>query len=137
MKVLQTLIGVSGGVVLVVLAGCTLFVQRSPREVVYVDQPTYVEPPQYVIVREAPPPVVVERRPSPPSRRHVWIDGYWRWNGRKYVWERGHWARPPQERAVWVAPRYERHEQGYRYTPGQWREERQERRGDDEHQDRR
>ena len=62
MKVLQTLIGVSGGlVVLVGVLGCDVFVQRSRSEPVYVAQPQYVEQPQYVIVREAPPPVIVER----------------------------------------------------------------------------
>jgi hypothetical protein len=101
---------------------------------VYVEQPQ----PEYVIVREAPPPVIVERRPSPPGQGHVWVDGYWNWNGHKYVWERGHWAVPPRGRAVWVAPRYERHEQGYRYMPGQWREEQQQRQREDEpHRDRR
>jgi hypothetical protein len=138
MKVLQTLMWVSGGlVVLVGLVGCTLFVRdRPPRETVYVDQPQYAEQPQYVIVREAPPPVIVERRPPPPGQGHVWIDGYWDWNGHKYDWQRGHWAVPPHGRAVWVAPRYEKHEQGYRYMPGQWREEQQQRR-EDEHRDRR
>jgi hypothetical protein len=109
---------------------------RSPerREPVHVAQPQPQQ--EYVIVREAPPPPVVERRPSAPSREYIWIDGYWNWNGDKYVWERGHWARPPRERTVWVAPRYERHERGYRYTPGQWREEQQERSRDEEHRDR-
>ena len=128
MKVLQMLIGVSGG--LVVLVGglaCDIFVQRSRREPVYVQQPQ----PEYVIVREAPPPVIVERRPPSPGQGRIWIDGYWNWNGQRYVWEPGHWAVPPHGRAVWVAPRYEKHEQGYRYMPGQWREEQQERREDE------
>jgi hypothetical protein len=126
MKVLQTLIGVSGGlVVLVGVLGCDVFVQRSRSEPVYVAQPQYVEQPQYVIVREAPPPVIVERRPSMPGPGYVWIDGYQHWNGQRYEWHRGEWTRPPRERAVWVAPRYEKHEQGgYRYVPGQWRDER-------------
>ena len=128
MKVLQTLMWVSGG--LVVLVGglaCDIFVQRSRREPVYVQQPQ----PEYVIVREAPPPVIVERRPPSPGQGRIWIDGYWNWNGQRYVWEPGHWAVPPHGRAVWVAPRYEKHEQGYRYMPGQWREEQQERREDE------
>ena len=133
MKVVRTLMLVSGGVVLAVLVGCTLFVRdRPPRETVYVDQPAYAEQPQYVIVREAPPPIIVEHRPPPPGPGHIWIDGYWNWSGQRYAWQGGHYAVPPRERAVWVAPRYERHEQGYRYTPGQWREEQRERQRDDE-----
>jgi hypothetical protein len=124
MKVLQTLMWVSGGLVgLVAVLGCDVFVQRAPRETVYVNQPPYAEQPQYVIVREAPPPIIVERRPPPPGQGRIWIDGYWHWNNQRYVWQQGRWAAPPHERAVWVAPRYEKHEQGYRYVPGQWREE--------------
>lgn len=33
--------------------------------------------PEYVIVREAPPAVIVERRSPPPSGEYIWIDGYW------------------------------------------------------------
>ena len=123
MKVLQTLMCVSGGlVVLVGLVGCDVFGHRSRRETVYVQQP----PPEYVIVREAPPPIIVERRPPPPGQGHIWIDGYWNWNGQRYVWEPGHWAAPPHEHAVWVAPRYEKDQQGYRYTRGRWQEEQRE-----------
>ena len=109
--------------------------ERSSPDTVYMVQPQ--PQPGYVIVREAPPTVIVERRPSPPSGEYVWIDGYWHWNGRQYVWLGGQWVRPPHEHYIWIAPRYERHEQGYRYMPGQWREEQQERRRDDEHRDRR
>jgi hypothetical protein len=130
MKVLKMLMGLSGGVlVLAGVMGCDVFVQRSsPRDTVYVEQSPE---PQYVIVREAPPPILIERRPPMPGQGFIWIDGYQHWNGQRYEWHRGEWARPPHERAVWVAPRYERHDQGYRYIPGQWRDEPQERSRDD------
>ena len=131
MKVLQAVMWVTSGVVGLGLLGCDVFVggrEHASREVVYA-QPRS----EYVIVQEAPPAVIVERRSSPPSGEYIWIDGYWHWNSRQYVWQGGHWARPPHERAVWVAPRYERREQGYRYTPGEWREEQ----GRDERRDRR
>jgi hypothetical protein len=125
MTSLKVMMGISGGVLLVVLAGCNLFVRdRPPRETVYVAQPQPVEQPQYVIVREAPPPFIVERQPPPPGPGYIWIDGYQHWNGQRYEWHRGEWTRPPRERAVWVAPRYEKHDQGgYRYVPGQWRDD--------------
>jgi hypothetical protein len=124
MKVLQVVMGVSAGVVLVGLLGCTVFVRDQPREVVVVQQPQYAEQPQYVVVQQAPPPFLVETPPPMPGQGYVWIGGYQHWNGRQYEWHRGEWTRPPHEHAVWVAPRYEKHDQGgYRYTPGQWRDE--------------
>jgi hypothetical protein len=112
MKTLQALMWVSASVALLGLLGC------SHRETVYVAQPHR----EYVIVREAPPPIIREHRPSPPSRGHIWIDGNWHWNGQRYVWHPGRWAVPPHRRAVWVSPRYERHQRGYRYMPGRWSE---------------
>jgi hypothetical protein len=135
MKILQTLMWVSVGVAGLSLLGCEVFVRGRP-----VGATVYVGPqePEYVMVSEAPPPVVVELRPPAPSDSYIWIDGYWNWNGR-YVWERGHWSVPPRERAAWVAPHYESHAQGYRYAPGHWKVEKQDGargRGGDQRHDR-
>jgi hypothetical protein len=27
----------------------------------------------------------------------VWVDGCWRWNGRRWVWEPGAWVQPPAD----------------------------------------
>ena len=135
MKYLQTLLWVSAGVASLGLVGCDLVIGRSRPGPVYVERPQPQT--EYVIVREAPPPVRVERRSPPPSGEYVWIEGYWHWDGRQYVWQASPWDRPPQAHLIWIAPRYERHEQGYRYTPGRWQEGQPERRGDDEHRDRR
>jgi hypothetical protein len=135
MKAVQALMWVVIGVVGLWVLGCDVFIggrERAPRQTVYVEQQ-----PEYVVVQEAPPAIIVERRSSPPSGEYIWIDGYWHWNGHQYGWQAGHWTRPPHEHAVWIAPRYERHEKGYRYIPGQWREEQQERRRDDDRRDRR
>jgi hypothetical protein len=143
-KVLQTLILVSGSVVLAGLLGCSD--QPAAPQTVYVaqpqpaEQPQPVAEPQYIIVREAPPPIIVESRPPPPDQGHIWIEGYWNWNGHKYDWQIGRWAAPPHERAIWVAPRYEKHEQGYRYMPGRWHEEQrqeQQKRAEEPRRDRR
>ena len=117
------------------LMGCDVYVgHRSHEQAAYVQQqPTYVQQqpyyadqqPQYVEVQEAPPPLIVERRPAPPSTAHIWIDGYWNWDSRQYRWEGGHYARPPEANMVWIAPRYEREGHGYRYTAGQWRRQQQ------------
>ena len=127
MRIRQALILVSVGVAGLALTGCELYFREPPvRASVYVGP----QEPEYITVREAPPPFIVEERPPPPSDLYIWIGGYWHWNGR-YVWERGRWAVPPHDHAVWIAPRYERHEQGYRYAPPHWKvEQREEKRED-------
>jgi len=122
MKALQALMWALTGLAILGSPGCHR--DRGPREVVYVEP----QEPDYVFVREPPPPVVVERRPARPGDGYVWIEGYWGWTGHKYAWERGRWVRPPRERVVWVAPRYEKFEHGHAYAPGHWREGPQERR---------
>src|ERR1044072_4659985 len=83
------------------------------REPVYVEQR---QQPTYVVVTDAPPAQrIVEQRPPPPTRDSVWIDGYYSWNGRQYVWEPGHWAVPPHGFTLWIGPRYARDPRGYTY----------------------
>lgn len=55
-------------------------------------------------VRIAPPPPRYEIIP-PPQGGYIWVPGYWRWNGYRHVWKRGHWMR---ERV------------GYRYYAPHW-----------------
>ncbi len=132
MKTLLALTWAASGLVVLGLLGCDLNIGQSPPRTVYVER----EQPDYVVVQEAPPEVIVERRSPAPSGEYIWIDGYWHWNSHKYVWEHGHWARPPHEHYIWVAPRYERQEHGYRYMPGRWREGKPEEHRGDEHGDR-
>jgi hypothetical protein len=54
-----------------------------------------------VVVKIAPPHAIVEHRDARPSREHVWISGYHRWDGNHYVWEKGHWEKPPHRHAKW------------------------------------
>ncbi len=55
----------------------------------------------------------MEHRVVRPSRRHVWIAGYHRWDGNAYVWVPGRWDLPPREHAVWVAPRWRHRHEGW------------------------
>lgn len=75
-----------------------------------------------VVVRVAPPApqsvVVVGRAPGP---KYVWIGGYQRWNGSRYVWVPGRWIVPPRAGAVWVAPRWVPRNGGYVFVAGRWR----------------
>jgi hypothetical protein len=74
-----------------------------------------------VIIRTAPPPPVVERMGPPRHPGWVWVGGYYRWNGRRYVWVPGYWAAPPRPRAVWVPGRWVPRGAGWVWIPGGWR----------------
>jgi hypothetical protein len=54
----------------------------------------------------APPREYVPVRPGP---RYVWVGGFQRWDGARYVYVPGRWVLPPQ-------PYY------HRWVPGHWRE---------------
>jgi hypothetical protein len=74
-----------------------------------------------IVVRTAPPRAIVEHRSARPSRDHVWIGGFHKWDGHAYVWEPGRWERPPRAHAVWVAPRWQHRHDGYVFIEGHWR----------------
>jgi hypothetical protein len=74
-----------------------------------------------IVVRIRPPVTIVEHRTVSPSRRHVWISGYHRWDGHAYVWESGRWEVPPREHVVWVAPRWRHRHDGWVFVEGRWR----------------
>jgi hypothetical protein len=74
-----------------------------------------------VVVRVAPPALIVEQRTVAPSPNHVWISGYHRWDGNAYVWVPGRWEVPPRPHAVWVAPRWVHRHGGYVFVEGRWR----------------
>jgi hypothetical protein len=48
-----------------------------------------------------PPAALVEVVPDPPkdNEHAVWLDGFWIWRGRYYVWQRGGWLVPPENGA--------------------------------------
>jgi len=74
-----------------------------------------------VYVRIRPPRVRVERRPMAPSRAHIWIRGYYHWDGAHYVWVPGRWELRPRAHAWWV-PGYWRHTRhGWYWVEGHWR----------------
>jgi len=74
-----------------------------------------------VVIRVGPPPVIVERPGPPPERGFIWIGGYHRWDGARYVWVPGHYERPPHPGARWVGHRYVRRGGGWVFVEGHWR----------------
>jgi hypothetical protein len=75
-----------------------------------------------VVVRIGPPPPpqreVVVVRPSP---RHVWIHGFYRWDGVRYVWAPGYWVLPPRPHAYWVDGHWAERHGGWFWVEGHWR----------------
>ena len=75
-----------------------------------------------VIIQVAPPAPrheVILPRPGP---LHVWVPGYWNWNGTGYVWVAGVWQLPPRRRGRWVPGHYRHFRRGgWEWIPGHWR----------------
>jgi hypothetical protein len=74
-----------------------------------------------VVIRIGPPAPIVERRPPPPDRGYVWIDGYHRYEGGQYIWTPGRWDRPPHPGAHWVAHRWVHRGDHWVLVEGHWR----------------
>ena len=74
-----------------------------------------------VVIRIAPPRMLVEKRPPPPSRNHVWISGYHRWDGNAYNWTPGRWEQPPRPGAHWAPHHYVHQNGGWVLVEGRWR----------------
>lgn len=69
----------------------------------------------------APPPLRAEAVPPPPSAAHVWVPGHWQWNGVRWGWHRGHYARRPTPAAYWVQGAWVPMPNGHwRWAPGHW-----------------
>ena len=67
-----------------------------------------------------PPPAPREIVPAPMHRGWVWQAGYYRWDGRRYVWIPGHYAAPPRGYARWIPGHWRNSHRGYVWVPGHW-----------------
>jgi hypothetical protein len=74
-----------------------------------------------VVVRVGPPAPIVETRGTAPGPEFVWIGGYHRWDGARYVWVPGRWDRRPHAHAVWVAHHWVHRNGGWVLVEGHWR----------------
>ena len=88
------------------LAGCV--VAPAPNGYAYYDP-----------VMVAPPPPRVEIVGVAPYPGHIWITGYWGWNGRAHHWVPGRWEAPRQGHR-YVLHRWEPQGKGWREDPGRW-----------------
>ena len=96
-------------------------VQKTLLGLVFAGLLTVSAPAADVVIRVAPPRILVEKRPPPPSRNHVWVSGYHRWDGNAYQWQGGRWEAPPAGHHKWVAHHYVRRNGGYVLVEGHWR----------------
>jgi hypothetical protein len=103
---------------LALASGCVVAVRPAP--VVY-EQPVPSAPAGEVVVSDAPPAPVYETVGIAPGPGFLWIDGYYHWSGVRWVWYRGHYARPPHPGAAWVRARYEVRGGRRVYIAGFWR----------------
>ncbi len=74
-----------------------------------------------VVVRIAPPAPIIEHYGPRPRPGYVWVGGYHRWDGGRYVWTPGYWAAPPRPRAYWVPGHWAPRPGGYVFIEGHWR----------------
>jgi hypothetical protein len=67
------------------------------------------------------PPKSLEEGPSSPAPddNHVWIPGYWDYNGSDYAWSGGYWT-PGYADRVYVPSHYVYHPDGYTWVGGYW-----------------
>ncbi|HTU69054.1 MAG TPA: hypothetical protein VMF11_01935 [Candidatus Baltobacteraceae bacterium] len=70
--------------------------------------------------RYAPPPPRYERHGRPPGRGYVWVGGYQRWSGHRYIWVAGGWRRPPHYGWIWHPGYYSRRGGIYIWIGGRW-----------------
>lgn len=95
------------------LVGCT------HRTVIVDRREPEVRTTERVIVQTPPPQPRVERDPEPRSG-YVWVPGYYRHNGREYVWVEGRWERTPRQGARYIPGRWDRDDRGYFWVEGRW-----------------
>jgi hypothetical protein len=106
------LLGVAGSFM---AAGC-----RTEHRVV-VRERTTVASPGDVVISTAPPAPQEEVIGAPPSAEHVWVAGYWAYQGTKYVWVPGHWELRPRPGVIWVQGHWRDTRHGWVWTPGHWK----------------
>jgi hypothetical protein len=74
-----------------------------------------------IYIHVGPPHAVKERRGHPPGRDHVWIAGYYLWDGNRHVWVPGRWELPPRPHARWEPHRWVHRHEGWVFVEGHWR----------------
>ena len=101
--------------------GGWVFVEGHWRYTAVAPAPVPAPAPAPVIIRVAPPSIVVEHPGPSPGPNYIWVGGYHRWNGSRYIWVPGHYVVPPRRGAVWVSGHWVQRGGGWVYVEGYWR----------------
>lgn len=83
--------------------------------------PGHRRAPVEAVVVQAPPALRIEVKSARPSAAHVWVPGFWSWEGNSYAWISSVWMLPPAPAAVWTPPRYEPRSGINVFISGYWR----------------
>lgn len=78
-------------------------------------------PPGVVYVARRPPPRRAEVIGSRPAPGHVYVRGFWRWQGDDYIWVPGHWSVVERGFREWVPGSWRHGRRGWYYVDGHWR----------------
>jgi hypothetical protein len=98
---------------------CTVTVSMSAAALLSVAAPAHAA---RVVVRIAPPPVMVEPIPVPPIHGdYLWRPGYWSWTGAHYAWVPGVYVTAPRTRAAWIPGHWVAAREGWVWVSGRWR----------------
>jgi hypothetical protein len=69
-----------------------------------------------------PPPPPREYVPVRPGPRYVWVGGFQRWDGARYVYVPGRWVLPPRPYYhQWVPGHWRETRRGWVWVEGHWR----------------
>lgn len=75
-----------------------------------------------LVVTVAPPAPYVEVIPPRINMGHVWLPGFWAWQGGRHQWVAGRWEAPPAGRHNWVQHRWvQDSHRGWLFQQGHWR----------------
>jgi YXWGXW repeat-containing protein len=77
--------------------------------------------PSRLYARLRPPRPILEPRIAPPGPGYVWVVGFHRWNGARYIWVPGRWTIPPRANARWRPGHWAHDRRGWYWRDGHWR----------------
>jgi hypothetical protein len=80
-------------------------------------------PAQEIIkILQAPPQAQPEIIPAPPSQKHIWVHGFWRWDtgANKHIWVQGRYELPKTNGHVWYPNRWSHDNGHWVFVPGRW-----------------
>ncbi|WP_151448594.1 YXWGXW repeat-containing protein [Lacisediminimonas profundi] len=73
-----------------------------------------------IVIAVPPPPVQVESVPAP-RHGHIWVPGFWNWDGYRHVWVPGHWE-TARAGYFYEPPMWEQADNGWRLKNGKWKQ---------------